>query len=766
MLPLQLPPINFTELKDLVELYNLIEETDPIQRIFYLQKINNVLNRTSLDADLFAWLYHPEAEGWKQHLIAHAINPDASIFLKGIQFAKAVAEQIKSPIEPSSIKNEYELMQERDLLLQNKMYRECQEQYMDLSVRFAKLAKEDKRISELVARQTEILARAKAKLNAIKGQDSELPVHSPAVKYSTKELTSDQANNFNFKFTMTGWEQPFVFRVEDRLDLGLEQSLHSFPLSKYFVEDFAVFMWGFKDKESNIEYKPVVLSQFANQGNLAELAKNLKSKRQDRIAPIIDHYFVQLADFCAQLLVAKTYHPDIKLSNFLVHNNRIVISDRKTLVTTERCFVHQMRSTPLFAPDEYNNCVTAYGGFTLESLKTKISLPQFMAYQLGMALKQFLILTQLDDLPDEFREHDVSAASYFSAPGRAILNLSALVQELTREDAEKRMSIKQMQQLLKFRNLPPANFYCEIEKVLPASTLGIQEEVDAINNLIQSTLNEKDLLKQASLIFDKITNMSPREPRLTHWAEKLAEKCFTKASYRYFSSFSNKIEKALLDKDWDEAPWYRKLVHVLTFGYYRVERVTQASAVSISHDLQGEEFQEHINVLQYANKSLLLKLGLSQADNIKEFIMSHLDEILPEDEELVKDAHADSSYSKIMEYAEDDLTLGIDDDTTTETATNTLDNEEPAQTVQIKKSLASQKKSDKSTTSLESQDQTTEEATKPTKRKFGFNRFGFGTFRTTMFKGDSVLHPKKADRHPSLTDAFDEPQEKSLTVNY
>ncbi|STY12551.1 protein kinase domain containing protein [Legionella pneumophila] len=70
------------------------------------------------------------------------------------------------------------------------------------------------------------------------------------------------------------------FVVEDRHELGKEQELHSYGVSKYFIEDYSVFMMRFKAEDGSTVYKPVILSQFANQNNLEELPnKKWQSKK-------------------------------------------------------------------------------------------------------------------------------------------------------------------------------------------------------------------------------------------------------------------------------------------------------------------------------------------------------------------------------------------------------------------------------------------------------------------------------------------------------
>lgn len=642
---LQLPPQRFKDLVLLVNEYNSAPEDDPVQRLFYLQKINYVLAKTSLNEDLFAWINQNGNDSWQHHLSAYSINPNASFFLKGIQFAQAVALQIKDKPAPDTESKptsgkEYQLMQERDALLKNGTFALCRDQYIALCLQLDELVYTDNRIKHIIEKQSLILKNVHVKLEAIKGKDSkeesekqkpeeQVKIH---VSYKTKEL-GNQVNNFNFKFEMGGWDKPFVFRVEDRPELGLEQDLHSYPVAKYFIEDFAVFMMEFKGEEEPIDYKPVVLSQFANQGSLIDVARRLKNKRPVDIAGQTNFYFTQFADFCIKLIEAKAYHPDIKLSNFLANDNLIRVSDRKTLTQNEKPKAKDIRSSPLYAPEEYLKCISPQLTFNANAYRTTINMPQFMAYQLGIALKEFLVLTQMDELPDDFRNPDRSAASYFTSPPRQIINLSLLVQELTRSEPEKRMTVKQFQQLLPYHIRDPKAFYKEVEKVLPSSELGFQEEIDAIHDLLKNDLSNEDLLAKANLIFKKISDSEPKETRLTRMAEKLAKKCYRQCSKNYFTDYSKAIETTLPIAAWNEAPWYRKALYWLSFGYFDVDPVTDFSKVHIDFDLKSSEFQAHFPQLEFLPPQELDYLGEAESTHFKEFIYAHVAQIVEEESE-------------------------------------------------------------------------------------------------------------------------------------
>ena len=765
---LQLPPFHHSaqskNLHQLVKEFNLLQDTDHVQRLFYLQKINYLLNNISLTHPLYTWLNQSGPESWLDHLSAYNINPDASFFLKGIQFAQAVALHAKDIAVGDNSKNEYQLMQERDNFLKLQSFNECGIRYPELCHQLANLVQTDKRIKEIVENQTAILAFAKPKLDSIKGKKAESS-DLPTPSYKTVEL-GDQVNNFNFKFKMGGFKDPFVFRVEDRAELGIEQDLHSFPVSKYFIEDFAVFIGAFKGEIFSIDHKPIVLSQFANQGNLADVAKRLKGQRLNAIVPIANHYFSQLGDFCTKLMETNTYHPDIKLSNFLVHNNLIRISDRKTLIKNANPLVGGLRSSPVYAPEEFNNCIDDEGeDYAPSAWSTHVNMPQFMAYQLGMALKEFLILTQLDEIPsiDDFRNPDFNAAYYFQSPPKQIINLSLLIQELTRAEPSKRLSISQFQRLLNYRNLSTELFYAEIEKILPSSTLGIQEDIDKIAELLNANLSGEELIKQANLIFNKLSACNPRETRLTRMAEKLAIKCYKEYSEPFFK---DSIDTARLNNDWNLAPWYRKAIHWLSSGYFRIARVTELADIkeSIINDLKSEKFQSYFPHLEFLPPSQLTSV---EAQYFKEILYNYLDEILSQESESEEQSTSEESVKEDTKPQDPTPQTPVEETTPLNPGTKPLDSKEESEeessagygTIVIVNNPNDDKNQPSllhrffNTPSKKEGADTTAPKPKPTLLTRGLD-----SIRTSLFRGDGNSHHiKRPNKRANINDINFEP---------
>ncbi len=674
-------------LNQLVKEFNELPEDEHIKRLFCLQKLNYLLNTISHDLNMHGWINNPKEKGWSKHLEMYGINPQASFFMKGLQFAQAVHKQIK-PAEKTLLEQQFQdklnvdtnkgyefpLMQERDDLLKNESIEQCEERYKANCYQLTIYSERDTRIQSNVKLHSDILDKAKEKFESVQGKNTSSPTTptSPTHSYHTKVLGAHSNNNANFEFKMGGREELFVFRVEDRAELGLEQELHSFEVAKHFLEDYAVFTWPFKTPGNIIELKPVVLSQFASQGSLADYATSLYNKNESiaNIGPITADYFKLLSHFCLKLMEAKAYHPDIKLTNFLVHKNLIRVSDRKTFVREENPLVHTLRISPEYAPTEIIDCLNEdWTGYNEDKdvEHTIVNMPAVMAYQLGMALKEFLILTQSGNHPDDFRDPGRTAISYFTSvtketrDTRTVINLSLLAQELTRSEAEKRLSIKQFYELLKFRTYPCENFYQKLEELLPSKTLGIDEDVSAINSLLTGDLAGKELLTQANLIFKKLYTSDSIDHRLTRLAEKLAAKCYRVCGESFFRE---SISTELLNRDWQVSPWYRQLFHILTFGFYRIDRVTHIEEIkdTMGMNLESEEFQLYFPQLMFLPPAEIESLGKLECVYFKDLVNDNLKKIVSSNPDLQdidisdEDEHKDQQIST-MSLPRETLTL-------------------------------------------------------------------------------------------------------------
>lgn len=643
-----MPPVQYKDLCSLVNQYNKIPTDDKAQQLFYLQKINYMLNTLVYNEELFLWVHNQDKDGWRQRLLDYDINPYGSFFLKTYQFAQAVAVAVKgttdfedTPID--FLENRelaFKLVQQRDVYFtENTSYEACKKGYLQLSCQLNTLSRTSDIIQNKFADHLLILESAQGKIEHIIYPNAE---KKTGTGYKTEPL-GNHVNNYNFKFEMKGWEPPFIFCAENRDNWEDEQKLHGYPVSTYFINEYAGFMMAFKEKgskeeEDNIVFQPVSLSQFANQGNLADVAKRLRkcNASNNCIATYTGFYFKQLIDFCTKLVESKHYHPDIKLTNFLVDRNRIRVSDRKTILNENTPHVKKVRSTPLYAPDEFLKYLNlAMDGFNYKAINrnAKLDMEPFMAYQLGMALKEFLILTQQKELPHDFRDPDSCAASSFKKPSRQIANFSLLIKELTREEPGKRLKISTLQSLLIFILKPTDEFYNEIEKILPSSELGIQDELDEITQVIESDITGTELLKKSNLIFNKIKDREPREHRLIRMAEKLSVKCYHECSENFFQKYVNDVDQLMETKeqfDWNHAPWYRKLLQMITFGLFPVRRTTtEEYLTTVEHNIpiKDEAFQIHFPQLYFLPEAELKGFDETKIENFSIFIQAYKDEI-------------------------------------------------------------------------------------------------------------------------------------------
>ncbi|MFJ1268068.1 hypothetical protein ACD661_05825 [Legionella lytica] len=636
------PQFGRGQLKAFIEQFNAIPQDDHLQRIFQLQRIQYQLNKVPLNQNLFNWRNgHPDRTGtWESLLTTYGIDPDGSFLLKSSQFAKAIKSRLRSypSLEKdASYDNLHQLMQQRDELLE-KTVLDAKDKtlYLALCCRIDSLIENQPRHRETKERHFRDLARAKAKLSAIKGHNKD-----ESANYQTNVLGGHQVNNFNFTLDIKVLEEQFaaeeskkeeskrfVLRIEDRPQLGIEQKLQSYEVTDYFADDVAFSMIEFKDSDGDVCYKPLVLSQFAKEGDLRSVAKRLKDKNTAFILSRAKHYFERINNFCIKLKEADVYHPDIKLSNFLAHNNRLLVADRKTFVSGKSQLASNLRSSPQYAPQEYSDCLNEdQDSYIAKAYKTRFDMEQFMSYQVGMALKEFLLLTKLDELPDDYWSHDCDIESYFKDGNNQVKNYVLLIRELTRPEEGKRLSISQMQKLLKTVGKQPINFYDDVESMLPSTSVGLEKEYNEIQALLNNRLSNEELLKQANPIFIQLNLRDPQECRLNRLAEKLAIKCYEQCSKTYFANISKSIEKMLLEQDWPHASFTQKLIHYVSFGYFRVPQVTDVSQIKIDLNFSGAEFQSHFIPFISLSKTHLQHLGAKQSQHVIDFLQANMKEI-------------------------------------------------------------------------------------------------------------------------------------------
>ena len=199
------------------------------------------------------------------------------------------------------------------------------------------------------------------------------------------------------------------------------------------------------------------------------------------------------------------YHPDIKLSNFLLNDGKVLISDRKTLTDKKNPTVLDISSSPVYAAPEYKRCLTINDeGETslnlLKARKTTLDMPSYMSYQMGMALKEFVIKSNLvsfsptDDEEETFQKFVEwnSVSSLSPNPSKELQNISVLIEELTRSKPEERLSIENLNTLIKQVVLPPEQFIQKLNEASPVSAQS-RERDKANIQLIDSILKSDNI---------------------------------------------------------------------------------------------------------------------------------------------------------------------------------------------------------------------------------------------------------------------------------
>jgi hypothetical protein len=478
-------------LEKLISHYN---QTDPydygLKRVFLLQKINHYIETISPDQALQNWRMALGPHSFEAHLQHYGINRDAATLVKNIQFANAVQQYALERVKPGDL-DYFTALQERNTLLANPspdLNAADQLRYIQYNQIILQKFENDPGLQAKFVRSRHFLSLCYAKMEAIQGV-----VDQEFETFHTNPL-GQNTNNKNFILDVEGEATQLVLRVEDRNSLINEQILQTFPVSDYFSEDYYTIMLPFEEGY-DINYRPVVLSEYVEKGALYDYAVTLRElPSEDNIRETVRIFYL-LSDFCLKLMESGHYHPDIKLSNFLTDGQTIKVSDRKTITHMINPKGDEIGSSPAYAPPEYRSCLNKYGSAIsrFKAERVTFDMPAFMSYQLGMALKEFVML----QLPLEQRNKEMfllwlPVAAIIPDPTRQQSNLFALIQELTRAHPQDRLSIANFQKLLGKIHLPHYIFLNEIESLSPRSHLSVGPEMELLQQiLISDTLSPK-----------------------------------------------------------------------------------------------------------------------------------------------------------------------------------------------------------------------------------------------------------------------------------
>jgi len=340
-----LPP----KLVEAIDAYNNEGATD-LEKLFNLQMMSS-FTKASTDPNIMTWRNKTGNKSFEEHLQSYGIHRDASSLLQSIEFSRAVTRFAK-PAELLDPTFFYQAISARDGAFSINVQSEALDTFTKSNVAIYEYYVHNQPLQEKVERHAYYLALTYAKLEALKGL-----VEQSFSEYDTKVLGNPDGNNKNFILTVSDQEQ-LVIRVEDRNTLGREQQLQAHEVSEYFSEDYATLMLPVK-VDGVTEYRPVVISQLANGGDLQKHAHEMAGKTPNQITDEIQKIFTQLSDFCIKLKNSGHYHPDLKLSNILFNDGNVLLSDRKTITDKVNPTVFEISSSPVYAPPEYRSCFTS-----------------------------------------------------------------------------------------------------------------------------------------------------------------------------------------------------------------------------------------------------------------------------------------------------------------------------------------------------------------------------------------------------------------------
>ncbi|MDF1683145.1 MAG: hypothetical protein P1U36_00665 [Legionellaceae bacterium] len=583
----------YKKLELAIQAFNATNDDYASQKIYQLQTINALIDRATPSPELDKWLADTSSSSWEQQLQKIGVHRDASAFLKSMEFSQAMQRVSNTTEAPHEDDTFYTLLAERDALLKGSGNIEA---FESINRRLFALSNQDEKLQARMIEHKHFLALSYAKLEAIKGA-----VDQNFDEYGTKELSS--GNNTNLFLNIEGEPNPLVIRVEDRATLSDEADLQSHPVSEYFSEDYATMMLPFsKNAYGAVGYQPVVLSQFASDGDLSHFAESIANQTSDEKGKTAQTCFSQLSDFLIKLEDSGHYHPDIKLSNFLYDNGKVFCADRKTLLKTQQAPIDKIKTSPHYAPPEYLERVdldSEEGEVHYKSRRDRIDMPRMMQYQVGAAINEYLDNTQaVNDIP----------------PSNQVNNLGILHNELTRENPSDRLNLKDFNQLLTQLDKTPDVFLTALEKLHPSDSLSFSQDIKNLEQLLKNNPS----VEQASEIIKKLPEGILDDIR--------------------FQTLNKSIEKKLHDEDKALATRTERTLDFL--GVRRVPERTTSDTKKILHLFEEMMDPERIEK-QQSNVSEALTEDTTKNGNaeveIKTQVMEEQNDTEEDDDEYYDD---------------------------------------------------------------------------------------------------------------------------------
>ncbi|CEK11108.1 protein kinase family protein [Legionella hackeliae] len=439
-------------------------------------------------------------ETFRQVMQRYGVHPDASITLRAVQYATAYKRL--QPITPKEEKKSgdiktqrrefYELMDKRYLLLTQLLKQDYEESKLaelndklkNLHLQLFKLVDSSLELHKFITEYMDMFALSYGAIHI---------TEENAEKFDGYQLKpfKKQVNNKNLLLTVVSKEEEpiqLVVRYEERKTAAGEERFKSHPIDRFFVKDFVTFSNRQKNEDIS-SYHPAAISQYATQGNLKQVAKKIRMQ-PSALAEQGQDYFLQISQFCLELIALGFYHSDIKLSNFLLDNGQILISDRKRFQPERHVKISAIRPSIWYAPQEYLKYVNNNNnGTNFKAERLKLDLLPFMSFQVGLALRSFLLGGEVKNLHANIDSLAIETSDL------RYKNLAILSKALTRNIPTERISLKVFQTLLapEILQLPTEQFLNQLEMATGKNPFAINRKLEALlltENIEQKTLDE------------------------------------------------------------------------------------------------------------------------------------------------------------------------------------------------------------------------------------------------------------------------------------
>ena len=272
---------------------------------------------------------------------------------------------------------------------------------------------------EDIAKHNEAMATNKASVHEILPNLEGVYVH---------KISS--ANNKTWLLQKDETKEQTVLRVEQPNPATLIHRLRTTQVNEFLSQNYASCL-------SEYNCYPIVISEFAEGGDLRSNRKDqqetqtIEAARQQAIVDV-----GHMAQFCQAMIVQQAMHSDLKLSNFLLSDERkLFANDMKAFQTINADGNILARSaivTLPFAPPEYKKSLATR--HMSDGKPIELNADKFMSYQLGLALYDHLVLPSSPDWSEQ--------ALNFNHPvfdGATGKKLRVLIRVLTLENPDIRL---------------------------------------------------------------------------------------------------------------------------------------------------------------------------------------------------------------------------------------------------------------------------------------------------------------------------------------